>query len=122
MVRRARLLALALVAAACLVMPGRAMAAPVYKKYGPIIVESWDHYGVFHRLILRLVVVFPKQPMGLPHNIESQITQKLQALPYEMLRNPQSSALIKSITLKVMRESKPGKAAEKVLIDQMFFY
>jgi hypothetical protein len=117
--RRRALLVLAV--AALLIGAAPARAKPYFKAYGPIIVELWDHYGIFHRLILRLMVEFPKSPRGMPHTIESDITQQLQSIPYEVLRKPNSSALIKAVTLKVVRSSLPGKAAERVLIQDLSF-
>ncbi len=116
-----RRLAAAALAALLGLAAGRAEAADVYVKLHTMTVEMWDSSGLFHQIILDLMVAFPEQTK-LDKSVVYKIQQALQSLPYEELAKPSGATTVKAIAMAIITKQPGGERAEDVLIQKLMVF
>lgn len=121
-----RLLRLALVAAllwcAAPASPARA-AEPfeLYTKLQTIALEKWDADGMFHVVIVDLVIVMPPGAKEVNKNVFERIKRALDAYSYEEFMKANPGPLIKSVAMEIIRKEPNGELAKEVLLARLLF-
>ncbi len=95
-------------------------AIETYVKLQTIVLEVWDQDGLFHMVVLEMVVAMPDNGR-INKSVSFKIQQQLQTYPYEELQKPEAAAMIKETALDIVRAEPDGARARDVLINKFQF-
>lgn len=89
-----------------------------YVELATIVLEFWDANGVFHSVVMDLLVAFPGSTT-INKKVVDQISMALTSMTWEEFSKDNPAATVKSVALSVLRKDPTTEKALEVLVAKL---